>query len=202
MHFHLRPFGLSLVLVGIAATAQAQSYSSFTNVGTIHGITLSKTVNNGVASYTVSLSNNAYYSLNNTNYSISNIFGFFELFNSPVTSVIPSSYSTPSGWSEKDDIHGHCTTGQLFGYENNPKSNAITSIHSVSGFQFLNSPSPDSFGFHVTSTANGNTNTYFIKGNLIKSNLAPTAEVSSLAVFGALLVGGCLALRRQLRRPV
>lgn len=171
------------------AVAHAQSYSSFTNVGSIHGITLNKTVSNGVASYTLSLAPNAGYG----NTTITNIFGFFELFDNPVSSVIPSNYTTPSGWSEKDDLHGNNTTGQMFGYENNNKSNAVTSSNSVSGFEFLDTPAPSSFGFHITA---GNGNTYYIKGSLTS-----TPEASSLASLGALLCsGGLFVVRRKLRR--
>ncbi|WP_155850524.1 hypothetical protein [Chthonomonas calidirosea] len=71
-------------------------------MGSIHGITLNKTVSDGVASYTLSLAPNAGYG----NTTITNIFGFFELFDNPVSSVIPSNYTTPSGWSEKTIFTG------------------------------------------------------------------------------------------------
>lgn len=178
------------VVVGCSmAVAHAQSYSSFTNVGAIHGITLNKIVSNGVASYSLSLAPNAGYGST----TITNIFGFFELFDNPVSSVIPSSYTTPGGWIEKDDISGHHITGQMFGYENNNKSNAVTSSNSVGGFEFLNTPTPSSFGFHVTA---GNGKTFFIKGSLTS-----TPEASSLMGLGALLCsGGLFAIRRKLRR--
>ncbi len=176
---------LSIVLaLGSIGCASAQSFSSF-GAATIKGVSITGPSND----YNVSLSANA--TVNGQH--ITNIFGVFELFNTAVTSPITG--TPPIGYTEVDDIHGVATTGQMFGYTNNSKSNAILSGSSLSGFGFIQPPAPNDFGFHFSYGSQVVTG--YFKAPVSNFN-ASTPEASSMAGFMSLLgMGGLLAFRKR-----
>ncbi len=179
---------LAIVAVGgIAATnALAQNYGSFNSLDSIHGVGVTYT---GL-DYTIKIDPGAYLVVNNTQYDITDAFGFWTL---SASGPLNGLGSTQQNWNWKGSTAGG---GEIAGWSNNSKSNAITPGNQMTlSYAGLSQNNVDDYGFHFSLAQNFNgSNTAYFKGS---GSFNPNTGVPEPASIACLGVGALALLRRR-----
>jgi hypothetical protein len=170
-----------LALCALGASAYGQSYPSF-NAANFSGVNVSSSGLN----YTVSLQPGAFITVNNVDYGVSGIFGFWTL-----SSDMPLSAdgAPQSNWTWNESS----SSGNIAGWHNPSKSDMITPGGNLTfSYSQLAQQNVEDIGFHLLLTSNFNgTNTAYFKGQA-----GPVPEPASLAYLGL----GAIVLVRRRRR--
>lgn len=192
----------TLLLSGISC-AHAETYSSF-NVANIFGVGLTEVSAAPNFNYSVSLHQGDYFTLGNapTKYYINQIFGVYQLFNTPISTK--TNVSGPLGWSNVDDYKNNTHTGQMFGFKHpsNSGSGRIDIGESLSGFVFA-SNTPSDFGFHFSystdSTFTTGVTTAYFKDSPGDEGFPPQSipEPDFYQMSALFILGGVSILRRR-----
>lgn len=170
------------IICGIVGAASAQTFSSFNDVTTFTGITITPGL--GTAPFTVSLAANASMKYNGTTYGVDQILGVYALNANGDLSATAG--TTPSGWSFVNHNSG---PGGIAGYEGNSNSARINNGESKTfSFGSLGS-GVTGIGYHLQF------NCYTPFGQTAYVT-APVPEPASMAVLGL----GIFGLIRRKRR--
>lgn len=163
--------------------ANAQSRSSFQNVGTIDAIGVD--VSNGGKTYNVSLGAAPSITLSGIQYTIQDVFGFWVLSNNDITAT----QNNTGVWTVNNSNSG---AGGIAGWKTNPNTGLTANQSKSFTFNTLVG-SVDGFGFHVRLANNGAGpecgNTLYVTGT-------PVPEPATMT---ALALGAAALLRRRRR---
>ncbi|MBS0196105.1 MAG: hypothetical protein JSR77_05050 [Planctomycetes bacterium] len=178
-------------MASIAGTASATTRSSFTDVAGISGI--SALVSNSGLSYTITVGNSASFTLNNVNYPIANVIGFYVLSDDIDFSPLPAlaNMGPPGAFSDDSTNSG---TGAAAGWKSNPNNGL--NLGQALTFNFpANFPisAIDRIGFHVRLVSGNFPGTSGNTGNITG------ALIPAPATAGLVGMGGLLAMKRRRR---
>lgn len=180
----MRKLSIILGLAVVASSAMAQSRSSFIDLTSTSGVTVTSLGGN---KYTVNLSGAPTVRFGGQTYHVTDVFGFWALSDNDNLTGSTSNFGV---WTADSNQSG---TGGIVGWKTNPNTGIKPSGSQQFQFNTLDAASVERFGFHfrVAETLADCSNTFY------GSVRNPAPEPASLAALG---VGAVALIRRRKKK--